>query len=234
MRNPLKKSIIVLAISLSIVLAACSGESAEQQLHNHLEEAVSLEEEFEQQQEEIINLEKQEQELYKEIIELDADELDQIQENSQQAINTVDQRSDKIELEKESIDASQEEFNEVSGLIEDLEEETKAKAEEMYQIMENRYSAYNDLYDAYTQSLELERELYSMLQEEDLEQEALSDHINTVNEGYQQVLEANEQFNEYTVEYNALKQEFYELAGLDVEYEENTSAEEGENEEASE
>ncbi|WP_449353994.1 YkyA family protein [Virgibacillus natechei] len=231
MRNHFKKSFIILAISLSVVLAACSGESTEQQLHNHLEEAVSLEEGFEQQQGEITELEKQEQELYKQIIDLSEDELDQIQEISQQAIDTVDQRSKKIEAEKESIDASQEEFNQVSDLIEDLEEEeTKAKAEEMYDVMDNRYTAYNDLYNAYTESLELERELYTMLQEEDLEQEALTDHINTINESYQQVLEANEQFNEYTVEYNALKQEFYELAGIDVEYEENSSGDEGESE----
>ncbi|UJL47800.1 YkyA family protein [Virgibacillus sp. NKC19-16] len=229
MRIPLKKSIIILSISLSTILAGCSGESTEQQIHNHLEEAVSLEEGFEQQQEEITELEKQEQELYSQLIDLGTDEFDQIQEISQQAIDIVDQRSEKIELEKESIDASQEEFNQVSDLIEDLEEEeTKAKAEEMYNVMDNRYTAYDDLYTAYTESLELERELYTMLQQEDLEQETLTDHINTINESYQQVLEANEQFNEYTVEYNALKQEFYELAGIDVEYEENPAGDEDE------
>lgn len=189
-----------------------------------MEEAVSLEEGFEQQQEEITELEKQEQELYNQIIDLGTDEFDKIEEISQQAIDIVDQRSEKIELEKESIDASQEEFNQISDLIEDLEEEeTKEKAEEMYNVMDNRYTAYNDLYDTYAESLELERELYTMLQQEDLEQDALTDHINTINESYQQILEANEQFNEYTVEYNALKQEFYELAGIDVEYEENSS-----------
>ncbi|GAB3068271.1 YkyA family protein [Virgibacillus ainsalahensis] len=220
-----RKGLFFLMIGFFLILAACNSESAEMQIHNHLEEAVELEEGFEQQQSEITELERQEQELYSQIADLGMDEFEQIQEISQQAIEVIDQRADKIELEKESIEASKEEFNKTEGLIEDLEdEEIKAKAENMYEIMNNRYGSYNDLYAAYTSSLELEKELYTMLQEEGLEQETLTDHIKIINDSYQQILDANEQFNNETVEYNALKQEFYDAAEINVEYEENSTS----------
>ncbi|MBP1968250.1 hypothetical protein J2Z83_000342 [Virgibacillus natechei] len=226
MHKYLRKSLIFLTFTFGAILSACSGESTEEQLHNHLEEAVVLEEGFEQQQNEITELERQEQELYSEVIELNMEEFDQIQEISQEAIGIIDQRSEVMELEKESIDASQEEFNNISDLIDDIEEEAvREKIEDMYTVMSDRYSAYDNLYEAYMISLELERELYTMLQQEDIEQEDLTEQITAINDSYQDVLEANDQFNEGTIEYNALKQEFYELSDINVEYEENPASE---------
>nr|WP_245831814.1 YkyA family protein [Oceanobacillus senegalensis] len=60
-----------------------------------------------------------------------------------------------------------------------------------------------------------------MLQREDLKQEELTDHINKINDSYQKVLDANKEFNQYTVEYNELKKEFYQAAGLEVTFDEN-------------
>lgn len=228
---PLKKGLLLLGVCLIVILAACSGESAEEQIHNHLEEAVALEEDFESQQSAITELEQQEQEIYSKITDLGMDELDEIQQLSQQAIDAINERAEKIEVERESIAASEEEFNKISDLIPELEsEDVKAKAEEMQEVMQNRYSAYDTLYEEYTASMELEKELYTMLQEEELEQADVTEQINQINESYQAVLDANEQFNNLTVEYNALKQEFYELAELNVEYEENTGSEGGKSE----
>ncbi|WP_100011100.1 YkyA family protein [Lentibacillus sediminis] len=230
---PLRKGLLLLGVCLIAVLAACSGESAEEQIHNHLEEAVALEEDFENQQSAITELEQQEQEIYSQITDLGMDELDEIQQLSQQAIDVINERAEKIEVEKESITASEEEFNKISDLIPELEnEDVRAKAEEMQEVMANRYNAYDTLYEAYTESMELEKELYTMLQQEELEQAAVTEQINQINESYQAVLDANEQFNNLTVEYNALKQEFYELAELNVEYEENTESEAGESEDS--
>ncbi|WP_240510147.1 YkyA family protein [Virgibacillus profundi] len=224
----IKKLLFILIISMAI-LSACSGETTEEKIHNHLEEAVSLEEGFESQQSEITKLEKEEQKLYSQIIDLGMDDFDKIKELSSQAIEIIDERAEKIAKEKESIDASQEEFNKTQDLIENLEDpDVKDKAEKMDEIMDNRYEAYNTLHTAYTKSLELEKELYTMLQSEELEQEELTAQIDTINESYQHVLEANEQFNENTVEYNALKEEFYKLAEIDVTYEENPSADSSE------
>src|SRR5699024_6733170 len=158
------------------------------------------------------------------IFDLSMDDFDSIKKLSEEAISSIDKRRDKVELEKESMDASKEEFKKVKDLIGDLDDEddkkVKEKANEMYDVMMDRYDAYDDIYETYMKSLDLETEMYEMLQDEDLEQENLSNQLDKINESYQDIIDSNEAFNEYTVEYNALKKEFYEAADIDVEYDE--------------
>lgn len=216
-----KKMFLTMAASTILLLSACSDASAKDEIYNHLEEAVALEETFEAQQEPIIELEKQEQKLYDQIIDLGMDEFDKIKKLSQEAITIIDERSDKIKVEKESIDQSKEEFKKIQDLIEKLEqEEVTNKASEMYDIMMNRYEAYSNLYNNYSESLTLEKELYELLQKEDAEEDELTDKIATINESYEKVMKANENFNTETAAYNELKKEFYEAAGIDAEFEE--------------
>lgn len=219
---PFKKASLILFICLIGILSACSGESTEEKIHNHFEESVSLEEGFEKQQKEITDLEKQEQKLYGEIIDLGMEDFDKIKDLSQQAIKVIEQRSENIKLEKESIDASKEAFNKTEKLIEKLDDvKVKKKAEKLYKVMNDRFSAYDDLYKAYTKSLGLEKELYTMLQKEEIEQEELTDQITSINESYELVLGANEQFNEDTNNYNELKKDFYKTAEINVGYDDH-------------
>lgn len=205
-------------VMLTILLTACNSQSIEQQIHNQMEEAISLEETFAQQQDIITDLETKEQEIYKQIIELEGDESADINELSEQAIEIIEQRTEEIELEKESIDASQQEFREIESLIPELEnDQVRGSAQVMYETMISRYNSYDKLYDAYTESSALEKELYTLLTQEDVDQDQITSQINAINESYQNVLEANEAFNRYTVEYNDLKKEFYELANIGVE-----------------
>ena len=216
-----KLLLLILSISLMVLFTACKSQSTEEQIHNHLEEAVTLEEEFEKQQSEITDLELKEQEIYNQIIDLGMDDFETIKELSNQALEIIEQRKEKIGLEKDSIVSSKEEFNEIEALLDDIEnQELKDITESMYEVMNNRYSAYEDLNGAYTESLKLEQELYELLQQEDLEQDRLTDQINSINESYEQVLHSNEAFNNYTVEYNEFKKEFYETADIAVSFEE--------------
>lgn len=188
-------------------------------MYDHLEEAVSLENAFEEQQDDIVKLEKKEQELYSQIVDLSMEEFDKIKSIAGEAIGVIEKREDKIELEKDSIDASKEEFSKVKDLIGDLEDKkAKDKANKMYDIMMKRYDGYDKLNDAYTQSLKLEKELYTMLQKEDLKQETLTEHIKKINASYKKVLDANEQFNTLTEKYNKQKKEFYDVAKIEVKY----------------
>ncbi|WP_227001773.1 YkyA family protein [Virgibacillus necropolis] len=215
-----RKLAIIILLSVIALLSACSGASTSEKIYDHLEEAVTLEEAFEKQQDDIVKLEKKEQELYSQIIDLSMDEFDKIKSISQEAISVIEKRKEKIKLEKESIDASKEEFKKIEGLIEDLEEKkAKDRATKMYDVMMDRFDAYDKLNDAYTESLKLEKELYKMLQEEDLKQETLTEHIKKINDSYKKVLEANENFNTFTEKYNQLKKEFYESANIEVNYE---------------
>lgn len=224
-----KKSSFISLFILIIILSACNGTATSDQVYNHLEKAVELEQAFEKQQNQIVELEQEEQEIYSEIIDLSMEEFDQIEDLADQALDNIETRKEKIELEKESIDASKEEFSNIEDMIADLEEDaTSEKADQMYSTMMERYDAYNKLHDSYSESLTLEEELYTMLQQEDLEQETLSEHITKLNEGYQSVIESNETFNQLTTDYNVLKEEFYQTAGIEVEYEENPASEEQE------
>ncbi|MHA6252049.1 YkyA family protein [Oceanobacillus sp. CAU 1775] len=221
-----RKWIIILLIGLVTVLAACSGESTAEKIHMHLEETVVLEEDYKNQQSEITTLEKQEQDIYAEIIELDMDEFDQITALANEALAVIDEREEKVNLEQESITSASEEFHSIEDLLTDLEDEAaNEKANEMYNTMVERYSTYDELYAAYMESLQLERELYEMLQLEDLEQETLNEHIEKVNESYESIFTLNDQFNELTVSYNQFKKEFYEAAEMNVTYNQNEESE---------
>ncbi|GGN58413.1 YkyA family protein [Oceanobacillus indicireducens] len=215
-----KKRILIFGLLL-IILSACSSESTEEKIHTHLEETVLLEQEFEAQQSEITELEKQEQEIYAKVIDLGMDDFEEITQLSQDAITIIEERGEKIDTERESIHGAKEEFQSIEALLEDLEEgDAQTKGEEMYQVMMERYDTYDELYEAYKESLNLETELYTLLQEEEVEQDELNEQIEKINEKYEQILTANDAFNELTVEYNNLKQDFYEAANMEVTFEE--------------
>lgn len=204
-------------------MTGCSNQEPEEQIYEHLEEAVSQEETFREQQEPMVELEEKEQQLYDEIIALNMDQFDQIKEKSEEAAGIVEERRNKLELEKESIDAAKAEFDEIKSPVEDLGEENKEvqeKAKELIDVMEKRYSTYEELYNAYDEALTLDAELYEMTQKEDLKEEDLKAQVEQINESYNQVIEKNEAFNQYTDEYNTLKKELYETMELEVTYEE--------------
>jgi DNA repair exonuclease SbcCD ATPase subunit len=216
----------MLSIGLIIVLSACSGGSTEEKIHNHLEESVSAEADFEAQQKDITDLEKQEQKIYGEIVDLSMDDFDKIKDLSQQALKSIDKRSKAMELEKASIDESKESFDKTDSLIDKIEEkEVKTKAEKLQSVMNDRFKAYDALYKSYSQSLKQEKDLYEMLQQEDLEQDELTEQITNINKSYDKVLDANDQFNKDTNEYNDFKKEFYQAADIDVTFDGETEKE---------
>lgn len=208
----LKKVCLYIGLILIVALTACSGSSTEQKIYDHLQEAVQLEKGFEEQQDKIVELEKQEQEIYDQIADLDSEESDEIKKLSEKAIKSIEERSEKVATEKESIDDSRAEFEKIEDLIEKIEEKaTKDKAEEMYQVMMDRYKSYDELHEAYLTSLEEEKTLYTLLPKEDLEQEEYTDQVTVLNEVYEQVIEKNDKMNKATKEYNAFKEEFYDM-----------------------
>ncbi|WP_026905970.1 YkyA family protein [Paucisalibacillus globulus] len=208
----------IITLVTVLLLAGC-GNSPETQIYNHLEAAVQLEDNFQKQQDGITKLEQEEQGLYKEIIELGIEEMDKIQELTNKAIASIEERSEKIKLEKESLDASREEFEKSEDLIKEIkDEEVKEKALSMYEAMINRFEAYETLNKTYNESLTLEKELYEKFLQEALEEEELQAHIEKVNLKYQEVIKANDTFNKLTMDYNELKKSFYETAEINVKY----------------
>lgn len=219
-----RKFFVILTVFLMIFLLSACNDSTEMKIYNHLEEAVSMENEFEDQQGSITELEKEEQEIYDDVITLSMDDFDQIKELAEQAFENIDERHALIETENESLEESKEEVLQTEDLIEKLEDsDLQNKAKEMYETMMNRYEAYADLNEAYLTALKLEKELYEILQDEEADQDGLNEHLDKLNQNYENVIETNELFNEYTANYNELKQDFYKEADLNVDYDEEAA-----------
>jgi ABC-type siderophore export system fused ATPase/permease subunit len=53
---------------VTFLLSACTGQSAQEKIYDHLEKAVTLEDAFSEQQQPLVDLENKEQKLYNEII----------------------------------------------------------------------------------------------------------------------------------------------------------------------
>ncbi|WP_328701082.1 YkyA family protein [Aquibacillus kalidii] len=211
----------IVMIFVVLLLGACSGPSAPEQMYEHMEEAVSLEKKFAEQQKPLVELEKEEKQLYDQIIDLSMEEFEKVKELSQKALTTIEKRKEILDKEKASIEEAKTEFDKIKPLIEDLEnEKVTSKANELKQAMDDRYAAYLELNKAYSNSLKEDKKLYELFQKEDLEEQELKDQIKVINEQYDKVIKTNEIFNDKTDLYNDLKGEFYKLAEINVEYDE--------------
>ncbi|WP_258000381.1 YkyA family protein [Bacillus sp. Marseille-P3661] len=210
---------IVLILLLILFMSGC-GSSVEDEIYNHLEKAVSLESVFEQQQDPLVELEMKEQKLYEKIIQLGMSQFDEIKGLSQEALAIVEERESRIDKEKESIDASEQEFLLVENQISKIKDiNLKEKGIDLTKAMKERYATYDKLYEQYKKAISLDRQLYEMFQKEDLTLQQLEEQITKINTTYDEVVKANEQFNQWTDTYNQKKKEFYNAAELNVVFE---------------
>ncbi len=214
----MKRNFIAAFAGISLFLGGCSiGTPPEEEIYQALENAVDEEEQFEKQQEPLSEAEQKEQQLYNDIVGLKMDEFDKISSLSKEAEKLAGKRKEMIDKEKESIEASREEFSKVDELAGGLEDDNlKKKAAELSSYMKDRYEAYEKLYGAYSKAIDLDLELYGMFRDKELKLEDLKKQLDEVNKSYDKVMEANKTFNDLTEKYNTSKKEFYKMADLDV------------------
>jgi DNA repair exonuclease SbcCD ATPase subunit len=213
---------IVLLLVITFTISGCLNKtSTEENLLILLEKIVKNEKDFEKQQVPITNLEEQEKALYDKIIQLGMKEFDQIVKLSDEAIENAKKREEAMKKERESIKSSQEEFKKFDSIIADIEEkETKQKAEELKKLMDIRYTAHEQLFESYMESIQKDIAVYEQFKKEDLTLEELQKHIDEVNASYDEVMKTNDAYNKATDEYNRKKMEFYKHAGLKVKVQE--------------
>lgn len=207
-------------MALGLLLSGCNtGPTPEEEIYKTLEEVVNLETSFKEQQNPLVELEKKEKELYDQIISLGMKEFDKIVTLSKEALAIVEERETRLNEENASIEVSKEKFNSVVDFIANLEDEQlKQDANQLVELMENRYTSYSTLFSNYLEAIGHDKELYTMFQNEELTLEQLEEQIKKINESYEKVIAANEEFNSYTEQYNESKLAFYENAGLEVVY----------------
>lgn len=220
---PYRKFFLTIITCLFVaLLSACNGDSVEENIYDHLEATVDQEEELHIYQDHMTGLEAKEKEIYDQIIDLTSEQFDDIKKLANEALDIIEQRLIYLNKEKDSIQASEEEFEQIKALIEELkDEEVKNKADEMYDVMIERYRAYDKWYEAYAASLALETELYTLLQQDDTIQKDVTNQVADMNDMYKQAQEAIDAFSEHTTMYNKLKKDFYQLTDLNIVFEED-------------
>lgn len=211
----------MIGIILIVALAGCSfGKKPPEKVYDHLESAAKQEQDFAKDQQKMVKKEKKEQDLYDKAIKLDMKKFDEMTSLSKQAAKMADERKNLLDDEKESLDASYEEFDKVKPIIKDLDDaDMKKKANQVAEKMDKRHKAFGKLYDAYESSTSLDKKLYQMLQDKKLKPEALQKQIDQVNNKYKTVNKAKEEFNTDTDQYNKAKKAFYKAADLNVTFE---------------
>ncbi|QED47374.1 YkyA family protein [Cytobacillus dafuensis] len=213
-----KSYILFVCIAGAVFLTGClKQQTPVEKMYEVLENVVASEEAFEAQQVPLVELEKKEKEIYDKIISLGMKQFEEITKLSNEASAIVDQRKKHIEKEEESIRASEKEFKELKPIIKDLKNPSlKEKSLQLYETMTERYKIHDELYLDYSKAIELDKELYAMFKNENIQLDQLEDQITKINEEYGKVLEANEKFNDKTKQYNEMKLSFYKESGLDV------------------
>ncbi len=216
----MKRSYFFSALILSAGLLTACGNNTTETIYTHLEEAVQLEAPFGEQQEPLQQAEQKEYELYEEIISLGMEQYEKIVELADQALQSIEERTEFTKIEKESLQASYDEFMLIEEVVDQIDdEEEKNSLTALREAMDARYESYQTLSEYYSDALSQDQELFTKLKQEDLTMEALQQEIDHVNEIYENVEEAKDDFNQATENYNELKKAYYETAGLNVSYE---------------
>lgn len=200
-----------------MIVTGCTKVNPAEEIYHHLEKAVSLEIVFEEQQEPLSKAEDEEYELYDKILGL-AD-IDEISKLASEAKELALSRKVMVEKERESIQEAYDEFSLIKPIVDTIEDvEVRNSAEELVQVMNQRYEVYLELHNEYNGTIDLDLQLYDLVNKEDLTIEELEEGHGKINSSYETINNLKEQFNEFTVQYNDLKRQFYELAEVEVVY----------------
>lgn len=206
-----KKIAIATVLTGTLFLSACSGASTEEQLNEILETTFEEEAEYRDVQSELQSREQNEQEIFESIMALTKEQQAEVEEKSQEAVASADERLDLLETERESMQSAAEEFTGIDELIEETEEEAvKSDLQALKERMDERFAKHGEFTDAYQTLIEHQKELYAMVAEEDMDLATLQDKTNEVNEQNELVQEAVTAFNEQTEQFNELKNETIE------------------------
>lgn len=213
-----KSRLFLSVFATVILLSGCLNQKTPvEKMYDVLEKVVSAEKGFEEQQEPLVSLEKKEKEIYDQMIGLEMKQFDQLIKLSDEAILMANQRKNHMEKETASLKKSEQEFKQVSGIINTIDDPSlKKMANELYTTMIKRYRAHDVLFKDYSEALKYDNELYLMFKNKNIPIQDLETQVNKLNKAYQKVYEANENFNNLTKQYNEKKLEFYKKAGLKV------------------
>jgi hypothetical protein len=211
-RNNMQKLMkLIIGFGFIIILASCNQKDPTNEINAHLEATVDIETSFEENQQHIFTLEKEDQEIYEEILALDADAYKEMVALSDKAIGLLDERAEYASQEKESMQASQTEFEKIQVLMDKVEDEKiKDMLHKLSDTMMERYEIYDRVFKEYTNSITLTKEHYRYFQEEHYSEKAMYETLEKVNNSYDEVTQLYKTFNDKTEEFNEQKKTYYD------------------------
>jgi hypothetical protein len=217
--NHQKIMLAVIIAFLVFLLSAClQQETTVDNIYKNIEHAAIAEKGFEHAQDPLVETEKKEKALYNQIIELDSKQDDVKVKLSREALTMVNERKKYMKVETKSLQSSEKEFKKVSSLIAKIKDKNVRKqANDLYQLMIERFRAHEDLSKEYLNGTSQDLILYEMFQKKAISAEELDAQIDRINKTYKNIYTANDKFNLLTKQYNDQKLVFYKSAGLQKE-----------------
>jgi hypothetical protein len=197
-------------------LTACLRQKPPlEKIYTILEQAAMIEKDFEQVQDPLVAAEKKEKEVYDKIIELDSNQDEEKVKLSNEALTLVKERKKYMETETKSLLSSKKEFKKVASLKKSIEDEKiKNQANDLYNLMMNRYKAHDALSKSYLNEAAQDQLLYEMFTDKNVSVENQEAQVEKINRMYKGIYKANDRFNLLTRQYNDKKLQFYKTAGL--------------------
>lgn len=200
-----------------ILTVACGDHKVEENIYNHLEETVEIERELPTIHEKLAQLEKEENDIYDQIFEESLENKAALQSIADDALKILDEQREHIVEEAETIDQSQTEFIQIKPLIDELgKDDIIDQAEQVYEAMVERYELYEQWFESYEQSLNINEELYNLFFEDDLDVDQFNLLVESSNESSEQAQINLTELSEQTSTYNNLKTSFYEQLDLNI------------------
>jgi hypothetical protein len=215
----ISRGIIILPFIIIVFSTSLSGcfqqEKSAEKMYSVLEKVAVNEKDFEQAQDPLVQKEKKEKTLYDKIIELNTNQYDDKVKLSNEALTMVNDRKKYMETETKSLQQSEKEFKKVVTLKNKMDDKKlNDEANQLYDLMMNRYKAHQVLSKEYLAGVSEDQKLYQMFKNQNVTVENLEGQIKELNSIYKNIYAANNQFNRLTQQYNEKKLQFYKNAGI--------------------
>lgn len=198
------KKIILLLVGPVLFLTACNNAESElNDFYDEFSDSLAEEQELVSLNESYNALESTKAELQEELNNATIEEINTV---SEELLENTAERLALLEEEGELMASSNEEFEDARQEVENIsDEDYKQEAQSLVNAMDNRYAAHDNLTNTYIEALEAERTLFEYLTEEDITQDVIDEHLNTIAEYNEPIDEALSNFSAETEKINQLK-----------------------------
>lgn len=207
----MRKSMFLLFVLGVILLSGCSfNATTEDKLSNLFEDLLENEKIYHDRQSELKELEQAEQKLFNETMELTQEDTNKVTENIAKLKEMLEERTVKIEEEAEAMQKENTfvtKFDEIEKAANATE---KAGIESLKKAIHHRYEMHEIFVEAYQALTNLQKELYEMLLNEEIDTMKLDKHVEKLNAQNHLVTRTVEEFNEATIELNQTREEISE------------------------